>query len=489
MKTFLKGLALLAAIASVVWIVVIWRWQATQRDIGVDDMLVYLVALPLVLFAFTLGMRWAVGGALARQAQAEAAATPAKSAAGREGSAGADAQAGAAEAKERSFAWPVLGAWVTGPAGDDMGSILEAAKAGKPAPAPDGTLRDFDGLPILCARTEGLDSRPIEDAWSAWLEAQGQRGEAPAGHAMARALAALQPLLEQAAFVVDEWARALPEDKRPAARVRVLASWPAQCAEPELAWARSWLDQQVQDHSHRIFGAKQWLVQSLPAGSGPQAWQHADALLLTLQREQRDDLVLLLACHSDISADAVEALGRERKLFSAGHHPKGHMPGEGAAAVLLARMGPPEQAATRQVLAWLHRPACLRRDKSIDAPGKTSAEVAGRAVADAIKVAQVSAEELAGLCSDADRHSARATELFATTIEQLPHLDANEEMRLVGVAHGHTRQTGALWAVAGAIKQAVDAERPVIALSLADEHWRMALVARHRLATAAVPAS
>lgn len=482
MKTFLKGLALLAAITSVVWIVVIWRWQATHHDIATNDLVVYLVLLPLVLFSFVLGMRWAVVAALAKQATADAAPSPTKSAAASGDQAGAGAAT--AEAKERSLVWPVLGAWVAGPAGDDVGSILDAAKAGKPAPMPDESLRDPDGLPLLCARSKGIDSKRIETAWSEWRKAQGRGVEQPFDGGVARALAALEPLLQQAAAAVDEWAQALPEDKRRAARVRVLASWPTGWAEQELAWARAWLELQAQEHSQLIFGAKRWLVQSLPAGSGPQAWQHADSLLLTLQREQCDDLVLLLACHSDISVQAVDALDRERKLFSASQHPKGHMPGEGAAAVLLSRMGLPEQADTREALAWLHRPACLRRDKSIDALGKTSAEIAGRAVADAIKVAGVSAEELAGLCCDADRHSARATELFATTIELLPHLDAVEEMRLVGVAHGHTRQTGALWAVAGAIKQAVDAERPAVALSLSDEHWRMALIARHRLAVA-----
>jgi hypothetical protein len=484
MKTFLKGLALLAAITSVLWIVVIWRWQATHHDIGTDDVIVYLVLLPLVLFAFAVGLRWAVGTALAKQAAAEG--TP-PAARGSASAADPDqARVTAAEAQERNLAWPVLGAWVTGPAGDDMGSILDAAKAGKPRPAPDASLRDVEGQPILCARANGVASQPIESAWRTWREAQGGAADALVDSGVARALAALEPVLQQAASAVSEWAQALPEDKRRVACVRVLASWPSGWDEADLAWARAWLDRQAQDHSSPEHVAQRWLVQNLPAGSGPQAWQHADALLLTLQREECDDLVLLLACHSDVSTHAVDVLHREHKLFSAERRPEGHMPGEGAAAVLLARSGPMELAGTREALAWLHRPACSRRDKSIDAPGKTSADIAASVVADAITVAGVDAAELAALCCDADRHSARATELFATTVELLPHLDAVEEMRLVGVALGHTRQTGALWAVAGAIKQAVDAERPAIALSLADEHWRMALIARHQPAAAAM---
>ena len=116
---------------------------------------------------------------------------------------------------------------------------------------------------------------------------------------------------------------------------------------------------------------------------------------------------------------------------------------------------------------------------SIDAPGRTSAEVARQAVADAIAVAGMDAAEVAALCSDADRHSPRATELFGTTIELLPGLDPVEDIRLLGVVQGHASQTGALWAVAGAALQACEAERPALALSLADAHWRMAMVVRH----------
>ncbi|MEK8033049.1 hypothetical protein AACH06_19675 [Ideonella sp. DXS29W] len=480
MKTFLKGLALLAAITSLVWIVVIWRWQVSQRNVSGDDLALYLVLLPLVLFAFVLALRWAVKGALAKQQAAAVALASAAEQAGA-GKPAAEAERSGTEAKERHLSWPVLGAWVGGPAGEDIASVLEAAKASKPAPTPDALLRDFDGLPVLCARSDGVDAKPVEKAWGEWLQAHGKAGEPPAGSGVARALAALAPLLEQAGAVVDEWVASQPADRGAVARVRVLAAWPAQWAEAEVAWARAWLDLQARQLAAGALPLDRWQLQHLPSASGPQAWQYADKLLLTMQREQCHDLLLLVACHSDISQASIDAMGSARTLFSAAHHTKGHMPGEGAAALLLSPISQPEQASPQVPLAWLHRPACRRRDKSIDAAGKTSAEALQQAVSEAIQLAGLPAEGLAGLCCDADRHSARATELFATTIELLPHLDAIEELRLVGVTHGHTRQTGALWAVAGAIHQAAQAERPAIAMSLSDEHWRMAMVVRHRL--------
>lgn len=499
MKTFLKGLALLAVVTSVVWIAVIWRWQATHREMTTDDLVVYLILLPLVVFALALGLRWAVRGAMAKQAAAMAAAAEGAQAAAASGGPGPSGkgQAGQSvsaqsEARERTLAWPVFGAWASGPAGDDMAAILDAAKAGKPSPVPDKLLRDGHGLPVMCARAEAIDEAPVERAWNQWRQS---RGAQAAGSSRAlpahvsRALSALEPLLQQAGSQVEDWAQTLPQDARPVARVRVLATWPAAWSEAEQAWARAWLEEQIKDLRHDAIGPDRWPVHALPPGSGPQAWQLADRLLVTLEREQCDDLVLLLACHSDLSDSAVDALERQGRLFSANEHPKGQMPGEGAAALLLGRSGLPQDAKQRGAIAWVHRAACGRRDKSVDAPGRTSADTARQVAADAIMVAGVSAAELGGLCCDADRHTPRATELFATTIELLPDLDPTEDMRLIGAAQGHAQHTGAMWAVAGAVAQAVAAERPAVALSLADEHWRMALVARHQPAPAAATAA
>ncbi|HEX7639364.1 MAG TPA: hypothetical protein VF457_13290, partial [Burkholderiaceae bacterium] len=75
MKSLVKGAALFVALTCLVWIGVLWRWRATQRDMGVDDIVVYLGLLPVVVFALVLAGRWAVTAALAAQdGQAAAAA-------------------------------------------------------------------------------------------------------------------------------------------------------------------------------------------------------------------------------------------------------------------------------------------------------------------------------------------------------------------------------------------------------------------------------
>jgi hypothetical protein len=474
MKTFFKGLALLAAVTCVVWIAVLWRWQAAHRVASADDVLVYLVALPLVVFALAAALSWAVGRAWARQQAAGAAAAAATSA-----RAAAPAAVPNTGARERGLGWPVFGAWCSGPAGDDVEALLDAAKAGKPGPAPDAQLRDEDGLPVFCARSTALATDGVQAAWAAWSATSAAPGGPPARPHVLRALAALEPLLAPAGELVQGWAETLPAERGRTARVRLLAAWPASWREGERLWADAWLHARCAGLAPQAIGADRWVAHPLPPGSGPQAWGAADALLLALERECSDDRLLLLACHSDLGDDAVQALERQQRLFSADRRPKGWMPGEGAAALLLARAGTATPPGVPAPLGWLHRPVCLRRDKSIDAAGRTGAETARQAAAEALTAAGMEAAQVAALCSDADRHSARATELFATTVELLPDLDPIEDMRLLGAVQGHAAQTGALWAVAGALTQAAAAERPALALSLADEHWRLAAVARH----------
>ena len=80
MKSLIKGAALFVAVACVVWIAVLWRWRATQREMDAGDIVLYLAILPIVVFALVLAARWAVRGALERQdAQAAAAAATGRS--------------------------------------------------------------------------------------------------------------------------------------------------------------------------------------------------------------------------------------------------------------------------------------------------------------------------------------------------------------------------------------------------------------------------
>lgn len=197
MRALFSKLLLLAALGAATWFIVLWRWYATRRVVSVEDVALYLLALPLGLFAFVLAMRWAVlWGAASAQAAAEAAA-----------SARAAGQAPAAQPAAPP-AWPLLGAWVHTPAGTDLEALRTALAEGTPRPVPDARLRDQDGLPVLSARIPALDVPAIEAALAS-------TGTPPvkASPAVLRALAALAPLIDQAA---EPWHRAADAAAAPA---------------------------------------------------------------------------------------------------------------------------------------------------------------------------------------------------------------------------------------------------------------------------------
>ena len=54
MARILKALGLGLVIATIVWLVTLWQWQNAERDIGMTDIVVQLIVLPLLL---TLGLR------------------------------------------------------------------------------------------------------------------------------------------------------------------------------------------------------------------------------------------------------------------------------------------------------------------------------------------------------------------------------------------------------------------------------------------------
>src|SRR5690606_34469720 len=113
------------------------------------------------------------------------------------------------------------------------------------------------------------------------------------------------------------------------------------------------------------------------------------------------------------------------RLFHAQQQPRGHMPGEAGAALLLASQDwpllPPDgDDPDLAPLAWMHRPAIARRGKPIDAAGKVDASILTATVQAAQAASRLDLAELAALVCDGDQHTQRGTELFSVTLELLP---------------------------------------------------------------------
>jgi hypothetical protein len=488
MTSFFKGVALLVALCCLVWVSMLWHWQSTQHDMSVRDVVVYLGALPLTLFALVLLGGWAWRGASAKAAAQEApvaAAAPAAQA--------APSQDEAA----RHTTWQLLAAHGSTVIGATPAEWLEAAEAHKPAPALDPELRDAAGLPVFSARVADVDVAALDEEIDALLHAlQPQHPQLQLTPPLRRALALLREPLAASVADLAPWAEALSAAlPRPAAnqtapavvsnsRIGVLAAWPVGLNALEMALAQRWLIEQCKHAGEGLVAPERWALVPAPndaaddaALCGPRLWLRADAWFEAQRREQRQDPLLLVASHSDIDAESLQRMQTDGGLFSA-NTPKGMIPGEAAAVLLLAAASWPDDAQADAPKPHLHRAAVAQRDKSIDAPGRLAHTLAPQLITQALAAAQLAKDDIGAIANDADQHTARGAELFAAMLAELPQLDATDDMRMIGQLCGNIGACATLMTAAMAAQQAVTSEKPCLALSLRDAQWRAALVAR-----------
>lgn len=275
----------------------------------------------------------------------------------------------------------------------------------------------------------------------------------------------------------------------------MLLGLPAEWSEFEQEVARALAVGVLEEIPAEELPPRTFVVTVVP-GSGEALILQADRLMQTLARDGRDDPVLLAACHSAIGAEAVTALDRQGLLFSSTRAPRGRMPGEGAAALVLAAADwPAAPQSDGPPPPHLHRPALVMRDKAVDAPGRVDATIAMKAMEQAVAASRLAAADVLSLVGDADQHTARSAELHGGALALLPHLDAGEDLRLLATVTGAVDAVGALLVLACAAAQAQATEAPCLALACGDPLARLALVALPgapkpaEAAAAAAPAS
>jgi hypothetical protein len=495
MRQWLKGLALLVAITCLVWVGVLWYWQATSRDMSPEDIALYLGLLPLVVFGLVLLARWALRSAVASAVAKEAAAAQAPAPAS-----GSPALPSAGQ-QERHAPFKLLASALRCAAGHSAREVAGALKEGAPRPAPDKVLRDDEGLPVLCARMEALDTSTLHGAWDdvcavAKTDLQGAEAQPVAvDEAVQRALAALQAPLQQCLSQLAAWSErfAKPDADGPQvasaavpAGLRVFTAWPTHWSPAERAVAQAWVKRCLKQDSADWLAPSQLRLMPSTQGGGVALWLEADRALRAAQREGLLEVVLLLSCQSDLSDARLGHLQREAALFTHAT-PKAGVAAESAVALALADETWPElpDAAVASVL--LHRAAVIQRDKPIDAAGRVSAQVAKQVVQQAAAAAELPLAEVSALVSDADQHSPRGAELFSVLVSQLAQLDAAEDALVAGTLWGRTGPTAPLMLVALAAHRAEMNQQPCLALSVDDSVARMALVLRPPAAADAEP--
>jgi hypothetical protein len=471
MSSLIKGLALFVAVSCGVWISVLWRWQSTAHGPSMREAIVHLGVLPLVVFGLVLLLRGAWRGAQARQAVTAAsgcsAATPCVAAAGID-----DAQR---RARLQLIAAPLVCA-----AGTSAAQVGAAAEQGAPLSL-DPTLRDADGLPVLTARIADLDTDAMAPMLESLLVATRARGEewagaSPRDHAL-RALAALQEPLSQAVTALVPWADRLAskDEAGQAPRAHLLIGWPQDWTSFEQALGREFVAALVDNERAQVPAAVFAITSQ--AGTGEALLLEADRRLQALGREQRDEPLIVAACDSAIGEDRLHALEQAGVLFASRKRPKGRIPGEAAAALVLAPAHWPAAPNDGTPPTLLHRPAVLQRTRSVDAGGRIDSDELLQAMTHAAAASGLDHDAIGSLACDADQHTARGPELHGAALRLLPHLDSGEDLRLIGAVTGAVGAVSALLVVACAAESARQRDKPCLAVTVGDPFARLALIA------------
>lgn len=198
------------------------------------------------------------------------------------------------------------------------------------------------------------------------------------------------------------------------------------------------------------------------------------ALLVSLA--QAPGLTLLVACESHIGDASVRAWSDQGLLFT-GRTPRGQVPGEGAAGLLLADAAQAAQLDQASIAA-MHGAVDGRRPQSADAPGTINTELLSGLAKHVVRESELEADAVTALCADADLRPNRIGELMGTASLVLPQLDLSTQMMSVGACCGSAGAVGPVAALALARHEALENGGEVMCMINSDSHYRCALLVR-----------
>jgi hypothetical protein len=459
MLAWLKPLGFVAGAFGACWIGAIWYWRASNRMPATDDLILFMLMLPLAL----LLLAW-IGKKVHTRMSAAAAA-----------SAAAPVVATQAEAAPAAAApsLTIVAAAVRAPHGQSADELHAVLAEGSARPALDDQLYDDHGFPIMSARVADNDPATLREELEPWLAVRGQ-GASVFSDEQWRALNAGSAVLAELAG----WLGMHPQIAEHNARIdnrapvtlpllHLLPVWSAGWPTEARALADEWL-------RHLLVQAG-WPQDRL-APTATQATAHVNGLLNTLLTHAATDpsapvLALVIACDSHLSEAAIDALSGAGRLFTA-RQAQGEIPGEGAAGLLIA------DAAQAALLAPGEEAVLLRGAASAELPG--SADVAKRVDGSVLRRTteallqhtQVAAADVAALTADTDHRTSRVMEVMDLVAEQFKELDPAADLASVGAACGSCGAVTYLTALALARQAALERSAPVLCVGNLDPYRR-----------------
>jgi hypothetical protein len=474
MLKLLRSLFLMLFVTALVWAAVVWHWQHSARAVAPRDVIVYLVALPLVVIVGFVALRWAWRKAERSQASAARAASATSPTA---------VAAPTPSEQERLLALRVLGLGVVIPGADDANAALELT-AEPPTIKLDPHLRDRDGLGVFTRRCAALEPAELGDAPSS-LQGSPLARALALGDRCVEALLQAWPQAEDDAHTPDSAGSVKPPNPLP---LHLLWAVDEHARSEERALVDRFVNARLPVWAAQTPGLA-WQLELGPVRNGEALLLQAERRLVMAHRQGRDELVLVVAAQSLLDERVADRLDAEGRLFTA-QRGQGVMLGEGGAALLLAP--PPLKIETApsaarpamlsgptlpELRAQLHRLSAQRREKSADEAGRVTGDTLAETMRQALAVVpQLKPEALPLAIADTDAQRSRVNELLQALQVALPGLQMAEQCRRIGLVAGCTGVASAPMALALAAAHAHAKREPALMLTQADPHDRLAAV-------------
>jgi hypothetical protein len=494
MSNVWKTFALLLAVTALVWLITMWRWQSGRVDPSGAELALGLGVLPLMLTGVLVAGLWSVKRL--RQYAGAPVVLPANA-----GESTAMPAAASADNAERDASFTVLAASAHLRAGSTWSEALESIATGDCKPELDKHLTDDDGIALFTAPMPELATDNVAESIEklvARLAAEDPaewRGRTAAPAELIRTLALLQAAIASTQDAIEtQWQhlRAPPAPRgttTPAAppcvsiHAAISSRWPHAWQQAAEAWVSELLapvvarglqaagqsvamtcttSAAVQLHVHRVDSAEAF-------------WLLLDQQWLQWQREQRAGVWWAMAADSFIGEHSARAWESAGELFS-GRNPLGRVPGEGAAALLLATDSWPTADESNMPLARLHRASVMQREKSADAVGRTSSQTLALAVTDALRASGCEASQIQHLSCDIDHRASRTAELYEVANELLTHVAHDEHLLRLGQGCGELGVARLLAAAALAASQVHESNQPALLVGASPALERLAVV-------------
>lgn len=465
-----------------IWICVLFWWQSSQRQITLEDVLIYLVILPLAVLAGFLVFQWLRARPYKDKPPALAAAM----------SSDTVKQDSAAAAQAAVTELPVLAAWGITSAGSRLNDFHTALVEKRQRPQPDAGLLNDYGYPVHTARVPDLETSFVESGLESIMADNPQlaRGYDDTGRdGFLRVLALLKLLIDQlsAEWPLRDSAIDAPGSHNGIAtlrgtelagsktdsRLRLQLKFiiPADFTPTEQQLALSYLLQQT---SVLPIDSGRLHIQMVPAGDEPATLLLAERFRAEEHLAPLPQALLLLACDSRLCPAIVERWQTDNRLFG-NQAPQGLMPGEAAFAILCVNDKALALAAGRPVCT-LQPVAHAKRAEPADEGRKAGHAALDSAVGTAIATAGISNQEIGAIACDTDHRSNRVLECIGTMLEYTPHLDAIDDRLSTNEICGHTGAASNAGGWVAGIAHVAETGRPVLLFNVSHAIERAAAV-------------